>query len=429
MGPKKKMKKDFKEFETFEEDDITNSEDDYSEGELELLEKVRKKRVQENFDSDDEVFGLQNDEEHDSMESDLDKPQEDDDIPDERAWGKKKRTYYMTDYVDQDYAGTNEKDMAEAELEEKEARNIQQRLAQQLDDADFGLEGMEVPATGEKAEEEEMVKTDLTKLSRREKLELVKKESPEFEALVDDFKERMIEAKDILAPFLKLVEEESLPDSPAVAFIKTKYYLILNYCVNINFYLMLKARKISIADHPVIKRLAQYRQLMTQLEESQGKLLEEAAEILEAKSKGQVLYNVFNNSQIVQQKAGKPKDKRRVSHPEDVGSEEAMEDGEEDEAVEDEEEEPEGDAVQDTGDGTGLDDEKRPINYQIAKNKGLTPHRKKEQRNPRVKHRNKYRKAKIRRKGAVREVRKELTRYAGEMSGIKASVKKSIKLK
>lgn len=47
--------------------------------------------------------------------------------------------------------------------------------------------------------------------------------------------------------------------------------------------------------------------------------------------------------------------------------------------------------------------EKRAITYQIAKNKGLTPHRKKEQRNPRVKHRNKFRKAKIRRKGAVRE--------------------------
>lgn len=39
----------------------------------------------------------------------------------------------------------------------------------------------------------------------------------------------------------------------------------------------------------------------------------------------------------------------------------------------------------------------------MAKNKGLTPHRKKEQRNPRVKHRMKYRKAVIRRKGAVRE--------------------------
>jgi U3 small nucleolar RNA-associated protein 3 len=47
------------------------------------------------------------------------------------------------------------------------------------------------------------------------------------------------------------------------------------------------------------------------------------------------------------------------------------------------------------------EDEKRGITYQIAKNKGLTPRRKKEQRNPRVKHRNKFRKAKIRRKGQV----------------------------
>lgn len=47
-------------------------------------------------------------------------------------------------------------------------------------------------------------------------------------------------------------------------------------------------------------------------------------------------------------------------------------------------------------------DEKRGITYQIAKNKGLTPRRKKELRNPRVKNRMKYRKAKIRRKGQVR---------------------------
>lgn len=46
-------------------------------------------------------------------------------------------------------------------------------------------------------------------------------------------------------------------------------------------------------------------------------------------------------------------------------------------------------------------DEKRGITYQISKNKGLTPRRKKELRNPRVKNRMKYRKAKIRRKGQV----------------------------
>lgn len=52
-------------------------------------------------------------------------------------------------------------------------------------------------------------------------------------------------------------------------------------------------------------------------------------------------------------------------------------------------------------DATTVTDEKRGINYQISKNKGLTPRRKKELRNPRVKNRMKYRKAKIRRKGQV----------------------------
>lgn len=103
----------------------------------------------------------------------------------------------------------------------------------------------------------------------------------------------------------------------------------------------------------------------------------------------------------------------------------------------------------------------------MAKNKGLTPKRKKIDRNPRVKHREKFRRAKIRRKGQVRfqhiddtqlprlvcvhlelrlhvndidiktivyvhqvrDVRREETRYSGELSGIRAGVKKSVKLK
>lgn len=46
-------------------------------------------------------------------------------------------------------------------------------------------------------------------------------------------------------------------------------------------------------------------------------------------------------------------------------------------------------------------DGKRAITYQISRNKGLTPKRKKEQRNPRVKHRKKFRKAVIKRKSQV----------------------------
>lgn len=215
---------------------------------------------------------------------------------------------------------------------------------------------------------------------------------------------------------------------------RTKYQLILNYCVNIAFYLMLKAKRVTVNSHPVIKRLAQYRQLLSQLEDGQGKLLVQVEEILEADQAGKPLYNTTDNAEIsreaiVTAKKTKPSRKSEIERTSVSMEEELIVDNKhllhsEDEASEGEEE-----AVPEEESQTQGEDEKRAITYQISKNKGLTPYRKKELRNPRVKHRNKYRKATIRRKGAVRAVRKEVNRYDGEMSGIKASVKKSIKLK
>ncbi|XP_075919508.1 something about silencing protein 10-like, partial [Petromyzon marinus] len=81
------------------------------------------------------------------------------------------------------------------------------------------------------------------------------------------------------------------------------------------------------------------------------------------------------------------------------------------------------------GDGGDGDGGKRAITHQISRNRGLTAKRNKLDRNPRVKHREKFRRAKIRRAGQVRVVRSEIVRYGGEFSGIRAGVKKSIKLK
>ncbi|XP_057318129.1 something about silencing protein 10 [Microplitis mediator] len=464
MVVKKKFKRDYDDIENFDDDDITGSDDELSDSEKRLLEKVRKKRVQENFDSDDEVYGLQDDKgddddedenaegfeaedaaaDDDSMESDIERPQEDDDLPNERAWGKKKKDYYSTDFVDPDYSTLSHRKMQEAEEEEKEARNIQQRLAEQLDDADFGLDLLPAQAESEQAPEERVVKTDLSKLSKREKVALFQKESPEFQALVTDAEERLKEANEILLPFINLAEQEEL-SHPAIKFVEIKYQLILNYCINISFYLMLKAKKIPVTSHPVIKKLAQYRQLLSQLEASQGDLLDQVSEVLKSADDGESLKNIIGGTKPSDDEV-KPKSKKRKDRDLAVKTEvkkkkkktetpESDEESEDDNAIMDgmsedndlpmeNDEEVEQEAKQEVSEG-----EKRAITYQIAKNKGLTPHRKKEQRNPRVKHRNKYRKAQIRRKGAVREVRKELTRYAGEISGIKASVKKSIKLK
>lgn len=71
----------------------------------------------------------------------------------------------------------------------------------------------------------------------------------------------------------------------------------------------------------------------------------------------------------------------------------------------------------------------RAISKTILKNRGLVPHKAKINRNPRVKKRMQYRKALIKRKGAVREVRtNEGHKYDGEETGIKSKITRSRKL-
>lgn len=71
----------------------------------------------------------------------------------------------------------------------------------------------------------------------------------------------------------------------------------------------------------------------------------------------------------------------------------------------------------------------RAISKTILKNRGLVAHKAKINRNPRVKKREQYRKAIIRRKGKVREIRTdEGHRYGGEGTGIKTGISRSRKL-
>ncbi|KAF3428880.1 hypothetical protein E2986_08732 [Frieseomelitta varia] len=453
----REMNKETMDLEDVNMNDVTNSEEEYSENERKLLRKVRDRQSSESYDSDYEVYGLldaneqnkddtENEDQTDSMESDIEGLQEDFDLPNEKAWGRKKKAYYSTDFVDPDYATISQKDLEEAEIEEEEAKNIQRRLAEQLDDVDFGLDLVQ-PATKSNDEKvyedvEQFIKTDLDKLSKRQKQTMMQKESPEFMILVNDLKGHMTEARDSLAPFLRLIKDGIVPNCPAVSFIKTKYHLLLNYCINISFYLMLKAKRLPVNSHPIIKRLAQYRQLLNQLESAQGKLMQEIQEILRAEREGKALYNTLgdkisidNQRTCFKEKVNyvkKAVDDANVHSPESESEFESELEAENDKHINKEKglDNKEKNKMESTNVPDVIEDKgKRAITYQMAKNKGLTPYRKKEQRNPRVKHRNKYRKAKIRRKGAIREVRKEITRYAGEISGIKASVKKSIKLK
>lgn len=353
------------------------------------------------FESDDN----DNDDDDENQQESMDY---DEDIPNSRAWGKKKKAYYSSEYVDTDYTTLTEKDEKQAKIEEEEAKIIQKRIAKELDDVDFSLTPLAEEKTESKEETTNVIKTDISKLSKRQKLELLEKESPEFLVLLQDIKDQLTEIKSTLTPYLKLMKTDNYSDNAVFQFIQKKYQTALHYSINIMFYLTLKSKRLFFNSHPVIKRLAQYRQLLNQMNSIQEQVLENSQKLLE-RSKNEKTKNFEGENEFLTSN-----DNLKSDVNDDVSEEEKSDAEVAEEAF---------------ADNFENNDERRMITYQIAKNKGLTPHRSKEQRNPRVKHRNKYRKAMIRRKGAVREVRRELKRYGGEMSGIKTGVKKSVSLK
>ncbi|KAJ0023835.1 hypothetical protein NQD34_003734 [Periophthalmus magnuspinnatus] len=410
-----------------------------------LARGVQMDSEEEELDDEEELMALDDSEEGEEededveegtdMESDLEEKKEED-LPDEMAWGKRKRMFYDTDYVT-----TKGKKLEELEEEEKEeeeeAIKIQKRLAANLSEEDYDLNFFQEFAVEEKDEEgpvktEEKIVKDLKEMSQKEKMKLLKKESPELLELIQDFKKKLTELKDEIQPLVQMVTDGKIPPGKGAEYLKTKQQLYLNYCTNISFYLVLKAKRIPAHNHPVIERLLTYRNLINELGTVDARLAPQFQKLLAGEE-----------SQSGQKTEGK-KTSKKQKNPEEVDSgdmEESDSELDEEAALEfykgveqrlklkRKGKTPEAEEMDENEDEEEDEDAKRGITYQMAKNKGLTPKRKKIDRNPRVKHREKFRRAKIRRKGQVREVRTEDKRYSGEVSGIRAGVKKSIKLK
>lgn len=78
------------------------------------------------------------------------------------------------------------------------------------------------------------------------------------------------------------------------------------------------------------------------------------------------------------------------------------------------------------GDWEVSEGQKRLASYRILKNRGLTPHRKKENRNSRVKHKNRYAKQ-LKKLANIKPMAKSPKgSYGGEMTGIKSNLVKSV---
>ncbi|XP_077157261.1 something about silencing protein 10 [Paroedura picta] len=445
---------------------VSEEADDFHERRVEEALAALESEEEESGEEVDEVLGLDLSEEEDGEEEEegLDEPLDMDSdleeqrgggssgLPHEAAWGQRKKIYYGTDYGQvpggpKAAKKSKEELDVEEEEEEVEAQAIQRRLAHNLGEDDYGLDILQAYAPEDERssakESRRKIAKDLRSLSKKEQLKLLKKESPELLELIQDFEAKLVELRDELEPLVQMVRDGIIPQGKGSQYLQTKYHLYLNYCCNISFYLVLKAKRIPVHGHPVIERLVTYRNLINDLGVVDQKLSPEVRLLLkEFQSSGGV--EAMKKSMVFPRKpVNKTKLRTARKDSNDELAEEATDDSDFNEEAalnyykemeekikakkkrkQIEAEEEDELLVEEEG-----PEQKRGATYQILKNKGLTPKRKKIDRNPRVKHREKFRRAKIRRKGQVRAVRREEGRYGGELSGIRAGVKKSIKLK
>ncbi|KAG0719280.1 Something about silencing protein 10 [Chionoecetes opilio] len=150
-------------------------------------------------------------------------------VPDERAWGSNKWRYIGTDTTDEKiHHLAHGQDEELARLEEETARKLQERMAAELEHlVAEDLLPQEKDGKVKKAPLDSSVKVDLSGLSRTKKLQLLKRESPEFLPLVEDLKEKLEELRTFLCPLMEGVKE-GLITSPALChYLTTKYRLVL----------------------------------------------------------------------------------------------------------------------------------------------------------------------------------------------------------
>jgi hypothetical protein len=126
---------------------------------------------------------------------------------------------------------------------------------------------------------EYVIPKDPSILTDTEKLELLARDSPELLKLLDIFKEKIRDLQEKIIPVFDIVRNSQNPTEEGISFLEVKFRmllffflivsssrilfffkilfldLLLNYCINICYYLLRKIEGKEVKDHPVIKQL------------------------------------------------------------------------------------------------------------------------------------------------------------------------------
>ncbi|KAN0042869.1 hypothetical protein ACTA71_010500 [Dictyostelium dimigraforme] len=276
---------------------------DFSEEEAEDFESEEEEEDDDDYEdgvgseSDDEIV------EKKTKTKDLD-------LENKIAWGKDKKLFYSKKSDSKDVASEDEDE------EELEAQQLQEHRNKLIKDDDFQdddqsfknllnkknkdksilkpeekmLQSLNSDLNsinfGDKNSQIEKLEKDISNFTKKEKLQYLITESPLLLDLLEDFKVKMNEVKTSILPALEKVKSNQLPTSKGISFLETKYQLLLSYCLNITYFLMLKSSGVSIKDHPVIDQLIKCRTMIEKIQPLDKKLKYQIDKLLKSANTG-----------------------------------------------------------------------------------------------------------------------------------------------
>ncbi|KAJ5228374.1 hypothetical protein N7489_009082 [Penicillium chrysogenum] len=321
------------------EERFDDSEDEFQTGRDQILleegpETKRRRRVAEEEEliqpSDEEILGYESVDEDDEL-ADSDEDEYDDmgqpkkggaesEEEDEgiAAWGTSKKDLYNADQIETE---------ADALEEEQEAKRLQLKQLQAMNEADFGFDESEWVESGKGVEDsadagvvtEVLPQLEITEdMDTDEKLKILKSRYPEFEPLAKDFVDLQSSFKDLQQAALKASSTDDSEEPQPSPVPVVKFRALSAYLGTISMYFMLLSSPspdatsehvpmtpAELRQHPVMGSLVKFRKLWNTV-----KNLEELEEPAEEPTKQTKTETTKVQKQPKTQETKKPKQKK-----------------------------------------------------------------------------------------------------------------------
>ncbi|KAI8992544.1 Sas10/Utp3/C1D family-domain-containing protein [Pilobolus umbonatus] len=97
-------------------------------------------------------------------------------------------------------------------------------------------------------------------------------EMTEFYKIIKDIKAKIIDVKKYLKPFKEKVDNNEYETSKGVSFLEVKYQLMLQYIIQLAYYVHLKLSGKQVENNPVIDSLIELRVILDKMKPIEGKL-------------------------------------------------------------------------------------------------------------------------------------------------------------